>query len=283
MQEPGQTGRRRATAVTIWLWKALGIVLLVPTLFAFGLMRDNKNPVLMRLEAALGAGALGVLCTICYQRGKKLAAPRGEEVLAKDERPPVLYLRSFNDDEVTGRSPQLAGVPFQSFTTEEELLARGFKAIGPLVAIGIPSDELPKLGAARIKVHDSEWRDRVLELMEQARLVVLRVGDTEGLRWELGMANWKLTPERLLLLVPGSRESYQRFREHANLRMRKPLPEYPSKVKYLEHASVVALIRFEQDWNPEFIVLRKPGWRSTKRLDGALESALEAVRRDLAV
>ena len=66
--------------------------------------------------------------------------------------PFVLYLRSFQDDDKTRKSP----APFTSLgRTEEELLVELLFDISPVVAIGNPRDKSLPLGAARIYVDDS--------------------------------------------------------------------------------------------------------------------------------
>ncbi len=216
---------RKPSRIRIWAWKLAGCLLVVPTIVAFGIMRDEKEPAMERIVAAACAAILAACATSAFLRGKRLDARSGEEALDSDPRPPVLYLRAFKDDEITSQSGTNLAAARISFTTEEERLARGVKDIGPMVAIGIPTEGLPLTGAARFYVHDSEWRDRVLELMERARLVMLRIGPTEGLRWEFAMANWQLPSAKLILLVPAGKAEYEAFREHANLRTRKPLPE----------------------------------------------------------
>jgi len=281
-ESPGSGPKGSRSPSRIWAWKFAGIVLVIPTFIAFSIAVSGKEP-WRRILAAACAGVLGGGSTSAYIRGKRLAARKGEDILKNDPRPPVLYLRAFKDDEITSQSGTDLGAARISFTTEEERLAKGFQDIGPMVAIGIPTEELPLTGAARIYVDDSEWRDRALELMEQARLVVLRIGPTEGLQWEFAMANWQLPSAKLILLVPAGKAAYEAFSEHANLRLRKPLPEYPGRVKRLPDATIIALVRFAADWTPHLILLAKPGWRAGKPLAKALKSALEPVCHDLGI
>ena len=124
-----------------------------------------------------------------------------EALKAEAERtrvPPVLYLRSFADDDSAARR--------HGALTEEEQLAKALAWIGPLFAVGKPGETLPQVGAQRIYVGDDQWQARVSELMAQARLVVLRTGSTGGFRWEVERALAALTPDRLLLVADDARE-----------------------------------------------------------------------------
>src|SRR5262245_60707886 len=56
-----------------------------------------------------------------------------------DDRPPVLYLRGFDDDK--------AAAHMRGSHTEEEHLAAVLAVVGPVVAVGRPQEALPELGA----------------------------------------------------------------------------------------------------------------------------------------
>ena len=97
-----------------------------------------------------------------YKSGKKHLIVSAEQALREDRRRPVVYLRSFLDDKITSQSKQDPAMPFirdnDFLETEEEALAKVLQEVGPFVAIGIPGEELPELGAARTYVGDAEWK-----------------------------------------------------------------------------------------------------------------------------
>jgi len=113
-----------------------------------------------------------------------------QELMLTDTRPPVLFLRSFADDQL---SLQAAKIPWymrvldpgSQAETLEELITRNYSPIGPIVAIGRPGDDLPPLGAARQYVGDLEWKAAVADLMDAAALIVVGLGESDGLSWEL--------------------------------------------------------------------------------------------------
>jgi hypothetical protein len=106
-------------------------------------------------------------------------------------RAPIVYLRSFASDEGEILSswwkPIFLLNRFGMVETDEEALSRIFSAIGPFVAIGNPSEWLPTRGALRIYRTDENWREAVRDLMARACLVIVRVGNTPGLLWELNI------------------------------------------------------------------------------------------------
>src|SRR5262249_39956898 len=53
------------------------------------------------------------------------------------------------------------------------------------------------------------------DLISRAQLVVLQVGETQGLRWELGQVTGRLSPEKVLLYLPHRLKVSRRKRERA--------------------------------------------------------------------
>ena len=140
-------------------------------------------------------------------RAKRQAAPNARTLLARDRRPPVVYLRSFTADRTTAK-----GVTFSSWFTEEEQLVRVMRDVGPLVAIGEPGELLPSLGAARLYVGTDDWQQVVHDLLARARLVMLRIGQSPGLYWEFENVVRRARPEQIVLLVPQDERVYEEFR-----------------------------------------------------------------------
>lgn len=210
----------------------------------------------------MGLWTLALLCAWGAIRivhwGRRLQVLPAAELLARDRRGPVLYLRSFRDD------PAAHTVFDRLYTrlhyrTEEEELAATFEDVGPLVAVGHPGEALPELGAARFYFSDAEWKDRVGELMASAQLVLLRTGGSRGLAWELARAVRTLTPEKLLLLV-GDAESFEAF-------CRAVEPGLAARLASLKIAgglgSMRGFIAFGPDFTPRYLPLRRSWLRWT--------------------
>ena len=113
-----------------------------------------------------------------------------EQAQATDPRPPVLFLRSFRDDAVALPPPK-AGIAFRLYNFAErnksldELLLEEGTSLGPVVALGNPTDAVPPYGAARAYFQHSDWQTMVTRLMEDAVAIVICVDDTESLWWEI--------------------------------------------------------------------------------------------------
>ncbi|MFI6094416.1 hypothetical protein ACIA8G_02620 [Lentzea sp. NPDC051213] len=133
------------------------------------------------------------------------SAKAAAQVLQAEWRKPVLYLRAFDDDQhaavVDGILGSLASGLLTIHSREEQLVG-ALGAFGPVIAVGRPGEPLPQLGAARFYLPFDDWQPGVLRLMELSQLIVLRLGEGEGLRWEIEQARATQPPGKLMLLVP---------------------------------------------------------------------------------
>ena len=102
-------------------------------------------------------------------RERQRSVLSAEAVMKKDPRPPVLYLRSFKDNEKIALA-----IDFCSIEPEMKL---ALFDIGPLIALDP--------GAARMRLPQNAWHDIVSEGMSKAALVIMRIGDSVGFWWEL--------------------------------------------------------------------------------------------------
>ena len=270
-----------------WFWKLLGITLIVIAVVCAVLVMGSRSAlreynVFGGLNSALFAmmavlfGSIGV---VCFNHGRKLTVLSAETLISQDTRPPVLYLRSFNDDVRAASIPHesavsnflqmLVGTTF-SMRTEEEEIASVMSSIGPFIAIGKPGEKLPQLGAARTylasnlnserlqKPQDTsyeDWQEAITHFMSAARLVVLRLGEGEGFWWEVQRACELVPPEKLLILIPDDWGLYDYFRRKAKNYLPIALPEYPNPPSAIG-TSIKSLIYFERNWTPHFISLR---------------------------
>lgn len=157
--------------------------------------------------AALVFYACGIVSSRIWRRSRQQEAPDAAEAMRRDPRPPVLYLRSFRDDDEAvlddGSGLKRRAMQLARRATPEEELADILDRAGPLVAIGKPGEPLPELGAARLYVAHDQWQQRVMALMAQAQLVVVRVGTSPGVLWEIEQALATLPRQRLVLVILG--------------------------------------------------------------------------------
>ena len=230
-------------------FRLFGIVCLVAAsaLLIVGMERGFDVLVLI-----VAAGALVFLGVRLFQRAKRLDAPSGIKVLSEDQRSPVLYLRSFDDDPKVARRVGIAGF---KLSNEEEDLAEIVGALGPFVAIGRPGEVLPYSGAARMYVGEGDWHEHVRQLLSLARLVILRAGDTPGLWWEVEESAKTVRPERLVFLVPLKHREYDDFCRKAKDYLPCELPQYAGR--RIPATTIRAVLLFEPDWTPQLLPVQE--------------------------
>ena len=206
--------------------------------------------------------------------GRRMQVLSGSALLARDPRPPILYLRSFRDDPVTHTVFDRLFTRL-NYRTEEEELAATFADVGPLVAVGHPGELLPELGAARFYFSDDAWKEQVGAMMASARFVLLRVGGSRGLAWELARAVRTLTPEKLLLVV-GDERTFAAFLGVIDA-------ELAERLKRLRMergvGSMRGFIAFGPGFEPRYLPLRRSllRWTFTHPYLHDLRTALRSI------
>src|SRR5262249_17133132 len=170
---------------------------------------QGRNPGNGRgVGAAPGGGAIARAHRAFHAPAFPAGSPAGPG--RRNRRPSILFLRSFHaDNQFPVRTGSWlttmlgkAKVPLEAALTEQLL------DFGPVIAIGRPGEPLPPLGASRFYAprDGEEWKRHVTEFARDSQLVVVMLGETEGLRWEydlLAGANWLSKTVFVVPLVKG--------------------------------------------------------------------------------
>jgi hypothetical protein len=195
--------------------------------------------------------SLAKLIKNMFSDARKLMVPNAHLLLDRDRRPPVLYLRSFQDDGSYARNTLLESLveslPLSTVSRRhsyEERLVKIVWCVGPVIAFGRPGEPLPELGAARMYLPNLIWKREILELMRSARLIILRMGPSAGLKWELSAAAAAVRPERLILYFEPRGAFSECLKEFWS-----KLPVSPS-VLTSKSFSRARFIHFEPNWTP---------------------------------
>jgi len=263
--------------------RTVGIVLLATGgAFGFVLYFAQDAPLVLGLIPPI----LIITGGFTFYRGRQQAARKGAAGAMDTPGPKVLYLRSFDSDPSVVRQtfkPLLTAELMSGLASEEELLAEVLRPFGRLVAIGRPGERLPAPGAARVYVDDSSWQAVVNEQMLEAQLVIIRIGSSAGLMWELCRAREVVNPRRLLLVVlklPKRQVAAAVADAGQALGVPLPLPSGNSALGRPE-----GIYRFSSTWQPEFLAIRPPVMRRSvyKRLRSGFAFALRPVFEDFGI
>jgi len=213
-----------------------------------------------------------------------LAEPR--LTLATDSRRPILYLRPFGADaaggfresdsgarKVISAALGAQGLPVigvgRAATSEEAEFLPLFQPFGPVLAIGRPREHIPALGAPRLYIEHDHWQEAVRVFVHFAQLVIIRVGYTQGIHWELKHLRAECPARKLLVIfAPDNgrrRNAAIKIVEEALLVQ---LPPELSWGKNHQTAHCRAfLIRFSDDWQPICLATLDPESCKTQPLE----------------
>lgn len=190
-----------------------------------------------------------------------------------DPRSPILYLRTFDDDDAKTFQPTSslaklhgifryseifnASITFILHPTKlaklflnaetyssEELFAKAFRLCGPLVAIGRPGEVLATSGADRMYVPDDAWQQVVLDYMAKSQAVVLQPAQTDGVRWEIEQVFARVPRHRILLSMLNFKDRPNVYEDFRAWLLREHRVALPLSVPFHD---VPACIYFESD------------------------------------
>jgi hypothetical protein len=149
------------------------------------------DPEQLSVAVAVTGAVLVVVGGAAFRLARMWSRVSAERLRQRDRRPAILCLRSFEDDQLSVATVLSARRPlFELFRLRgtdpfEEAITWEIAPYGPVVAVGRPGRSLASLGAAREYLPEDRWRDDVAELMHEARAIVMTIGETDGLRWEV--------------------------------------------------------------------------------------------------
>lgn len=157
-----------------------------------------------------------------------------------DKRAPILFLRSFGDDQVTLPRSGISNLLQFGLGKRrlDHILVEQFSRFGPVVAIGRPGETKLPFGAARVYVADEAWQQTVLTLAEKAAYIVLVADASPGVAWEVTAMLGEDFRDKLLLLSSPKRSSL----------LSNPALGELSNSDAHDDRSIIAIYRSRQGW-----------------------------------
>ena len=247
--------------------RLLGLTIIILSLFTGRFLGWQSE-----LSIEYGFKSLGLLISLgailfLFVGYKVFVAGRQREQAIKsynviqETRRPILYLRSFADDDpgVTIRRYLKAFYrPFyfnQVLFPPEEGLANALAPIGPMLAIGQPGEHLPNIGAVRVysSPRGDKWKNDVSQLLQACQLIIIKAGITEGLQWEFQEVFRSTPPEKILLHVDLPKSEYQDFAQRFQEWTQIELPANPIGIMKCPF-----FIYFWGDFHPTAIPIKSP-------------------------
>lgn len=111
----------------------------------------------------------------------------------------ILYLRSFHLDKK--RLFENGTLPFARESTELSVM-KVLSEFGQPVAIGIPNEKIPPMGIPRVYADDFTWQSLVTDLIAASSWIVLQIGSSNWVEWELRRIVESNQLERTIIVFP---------------------------------------------------------------------------------
>jgi len=231
--------------------------LLAVSTVAFGMTAFHPGMNVLANAAICVGLLLGSL--MMWSAAEMFFVPSVREALSRDGRPPVMYLRPFGEDKSLVYDVISSGETTTELSAKAEDFLLPLNAVGPLVSIAKPN-WLARLGmhphgAYRDFIGIGDWQARVRELIDQAGMVVLAIGDSPGIEWEIAQVRERIGPESLLLYLPPrpvdslTRKGRSR-KERAIYEQFKPLIEKYFELEMPPFSEATYIIGFESSGKP---------------------------------
>lgn len=151
------------------------------------------------------AGLLAIPNWMLFRWIARRIRRRASDVISDPKYRPIVVLRSFKDEKAPLKPTSFFRSLFSRYRLEEVVVSR-ISYLGPPVAIGMPGERLPPLGALRDYYRDDEWQSAVLNWLARADLIVVIVGKSPGALWELNHIARNHLVLRTVLLFPPDHE-----------------------------------------------------------------------------
>ena len=193
-------------------------------------------------------GLMGKFGRRLLMRARRDITDRYQSAVETDNRPPVLYLRSFELDHAriasrrSGLFSYMIKSPGAPARMDEIVLDR-LSVDGPVIAIGRPKEPLPPFGAARIYVGESEdWQSVVKSLVAESSTIVICLEETEGVRWEANLVSRPENRSKTLFLT-----SPAASREERLVQLQNVFPELAIDEETLRGKEVIGAMEIDGD------------------------------------
>lgn len=191
----------------------------IALLSAFGVAFNGIANVAGRLMGTDRSGLVGIVGAVAIlvarapnDLARRLALAHPDSARHYD----IVFLRSFQDDGLTIRARGESRGIVDRLTMRhrhgyEQLLVASMQHFGPVVAIGEPGEQLPPTGAFRLYYEDDQWQEAVAQMLRAAKFVVLSLGETLSVGWEISkLKDMRILNHTLFLIPPVDHPARQR-------------------------------------------------------------------------
>jgi len=206
--------RRRLSSLVLYSVAAVrGIVAAWIIYLASFLARDLEMARSLR-QVLLFLGSIGLMYAVMSMMRACVISQNAAMPWDSSDGPVVLLLRRFSTDGIFRDDAGLM-VGAQALSEEQEIAELLERAnLGRFVALAHPDAPAQELGAHRIDIGSRNWKEVVANYLSRANAIVMRLGATESMLWELDAVVSANKADRTLFMLPPATSEEDLWRKY---------------------------------------------------------------------
>ena len=139
---------------------------------------------------------------ILFRAAWRFVRRSADEVMQDPRYRPTVFLRSFRDEDAHLAPKSGFYRLLRRQVRLEEVVVGCLTRLGPAVAIGLPGERVPRLGALRSYYTGDDWQGAVRQWVDRSYFVVVLAGSSPSALWELKYLAEQNLAQRVILIVP---------------------------------------------------------------------------------
>lgn len=165
----------------------------------------------------------------------------------------IIFLRDFKIDKIKARPKNVKLNFFDSVLgiNVEQYLEKYLPKHIVFIALGSPNDYIPTLGAKKIYLPDKEWKDYAANYIQNATLIVILEGISEGLQWELSYIRENILPNQVKIIsLP---KEFKKYSLLTGKQKKQVFKRFLAKYNYVVENEIEEgkLISFDKNWKAD--------------------------------
>ena len=163
----------------------------------------NLPAVLLDWAGIIASWVLTVyMAVLVFRAAWRYVRRSADEVMQDPRYRPTVFLRSFRDEDAHLTPKNALYRLLRRQVRLEEVIVGLLTRLGPAVAIGVPGERIPRLGALRSYYTGDDWQGAVRQWVDRSYFVVVLAGSTPSALWELKYLAEQRLIQRVILILP---------------------------------------------------------------------------------
>jgi hypothetical protein len=152
-----------------------------------------------------------ILAGVAAARGaRRFMQRKADKLILSGTYSPIVFLRSFQDEDVRVQPISYLRRLVRIRPRLEEVVVRTMAAMGPPIAIGLPGERMPNIGAMRAYYDDDQWQAAFEDWVQRAEWIAVMAGSTPWAVWEMKYLLTHGLAQKMIIVIPSDRSDDRR-------------------------------------------------------------------------